>query len=115
MRLVRDGMIRNVTGGGGGTTTKNTCLNDTEARMSQTKPSLQSVRNIYKHLISVQFICVRLATLERLVHGTAHNIREVSGSYTYVPDFITAALSFSGIKNVLHAIGLRSGINTLTT
>jgi len=37
--------------------------------------------------------------------GTAHNIRGISGSFSYVPGFITASLSFSGIKNGLMPSG----------
>jgi hypothetical protein len=47
--------------------------------------------------------------------GTAHNIWEISGSFSYVPSFITASLSLSGIQKGVHAIGLHSGISKLTT
>ena len=84
MRLVRDVMIPTWRG-------KNSKIFMLEwywsPHKSQKKKSPQSFRNtLYLYNLFVFNLCyIRTARTS----GTAHNIREISGSFSYVPDFIT--------------------------
>lgn len=73
---------------------KFSCFNDILVRISHNKkkkktPPAQSVRTSHLHNLFVFNLCYNRPAR---TSGTAQNIREISGSSSYVPDFITGSL-----------------------